>query len=95
MSTFWVHGGTIPPCPFCSAPAEDQLRKPDGANRAIWTCLICQRSRPPEPGWDDPLIAISDNELRARNKAMAARVRAQWARSEATAVPPDRPRRKP
>ena len=78
MPTLWIHGGTIPPCPSCGAPTIDQLRKPDGADRALWHCLICQRSRQPDPGWDDPLIPTSDVELRARNRAMSARVRARW-----------------
>ena len=21
----WIHGGLIPPCPFCGAPTEDQV----------------------------------------------------------------------
>ena len=74
-----IHGGVVPPCPSCGAPTEDQLRKPDGADRALWHCLICQRSRQPEPGWHDPLVPIGDVELRVRNSAMQARVRARWA----------------
>ena len=81
MPTVWIHGGTIPPCPFCGAPTEDQLRKPDGADRRLWACLICSRSRQPDAGWDDPLLPISDVELRARNAAMSARVRARWRES--------------
>ena len=54
------------------------MRKPDGADRALWHCLICERSRLPDSGWHDPLVPISDVELRARNAAMAARVRARW-----------------
>ena len=59
MATLWIHGGIIPPCPSCGAPAEDQNRRPIGADRAIWFCLICQRGRPPEPGWVDELAPIS------------------------------------
>ena len=79
LTTLWIHGGEIPPCPSCGAPTEDQLRKPDGADRALWHCLICQRSRQPDDaGWDDPLVPISDVELRARNRVMSARVRTRW-----------------
>jgi hypothetical protein len=78
MATLWIHGGIVPPCPLCGAPTDDQQRRPDGADRAVWFCLICQRSRQPDFGWDDPLVAISEEELRARNAAMSARVRARW-----------------
>jgi hypothetical protein len=78
MPTLWIHDGAIPPCPTCDAPSEDQLRKPDCADRRLWHCLICSRSRQPDVGWDDSLVPVSDVELRARNRAMSARVRARW-----------------
>jgi hypothetical protein len=78
VSTLWIHGGTIPPCPLCGAPTEHQVRRPDGANRVNWHCLICERGRPPEPDWLDPLVAISADEWRARSRVMEARVRARW-----------------
>jgi hypothetical protein len=77
MPTVWIHGGTIPPCP-CGAPAEDQVRRPDGADRALWHCLICERFRDPDPDWDDPLVPISLEDWRAQSRAMSARVRARW-----------------
>lgn len=88
MVTLWIRGGIIPPCPSCDAPADDQLREPDGANRALWQCLICQRSRQREPGWDDPLVPVSDVELRARNRAMSGRVRARWGVTDSPASHP-------
>jgi hypothetical protein len=78
MATLWIHGGVIPPCASCGAPAADQLRKPDGADRAVWHCLGCERSRQPEPGWLDPLVPISEDDWRARSRTMKARVRARW-----------------
>jgi hypothetical protein len=83
VPTLWVHGGVIPPCPSCGAPAEDQTRRPDGLDRAIWFCLICQRGRPPDPGWVDELVPISEDEWRARARVMTARVRARWRASDA------------
>ena len=78
MATLWVHGGLIPPCPFCRAPTEDQNRRPDGADRAVWFCLICQRSRQPDPGWDDPLVPVSLEDWRALCRVTASRVRERW-----------------
>jgi hypothetical protein len=83
MPTVWIHGGQIPPCPWCGAPTDDQLRKPDGADRALWHCLVCERSRQPDTGWRDPLVHISDDEWRARSRAMSARVRARWRAADA------------
>ena len=77
MPTLWIHGGVIPPCPFCGAPPEDQNRRPTGADRAVWHCLICQRARPPDPGWDDPLVPISLEDWRVLCRVMAARLRAR------------------
>lgn len=78
MPTLWIHGGTIPPCP-CGASTEDQVRRPDGADRALWHCLICERGRQPDAGWVDELVPISDAEWRTRSRVMAARVRTRWA----------------
>jgi hypothetical protein len=78
MTTLWIHGGIIPSCPFCGAPPEDQTRRPDGADRALWHCLVCERARQPAPGWDDPLVPISVEEWRSMCQSMAARVRARW-----------------
>jgi hypothetical protein len=78
MATLWIHGGTIPPCPSCYAPSDDQLRESDGADRVRWRCLVCGHSRPPDPDWPDRLVPISDVELRKRNAMMRARVRARW-----------------
>ena len=78
MGTLWIHGGVIPPCPFCGAPSQDQARRPDGADRAHWHCLICERYRQPHPGWADPLVPISPEDWRAMCRAMSARVRARW-----------------
>jgi len=77
MPTLWIHGGVIPPC-SCGAPTEDQNRRPDGADRALWFCLIRQRGRLPDPGWDDPLVPISLEDWRALGRVMSARVRARW-----------------
>ena len=81
MPTLWIHGGLIPPCP-CGAPTEDQNRRPDGADQALWFCLICQRSRQPDPGWDDPLVLISVEDWRAMCRRMETRVRERWARED-------------
>ena len=78
MPTVWIHGGKIPPCPSCGAAVEDQLRKPDGADRALSHCLVCQRSRQPDAGWSDPLVPISLNDWRAQSRVMQARARARW-----------------
>jgi hypothetical protein len=78
VPTLWIHGGRIPPCPICGAPTEDQNRRPDGADRALWFCLICQRSRQPDSGWADPLVPISLEDWRAMCRAMSARVCARW-----------------
>jgi hypothetical protein len=77
MPTLWTHGGLIPPCP-CGAPTEDQVRRPDGGNRAEWFCLVCQRGRHIDPGWADRLVPISFDDWRARSRVMTARVRARW-----------------
>jgi hypothetical protein len=81
MSTKWIHGGLIPPCP-CGAPTEDQVRRPDGADRANWFCLICERRRPPDPGWVDDLLPITEDQWLARSRVMEARVRARWRLNE-------------
>jgi hypothetical protein len=81
MSTKWIHGGLIPPCP-CSAPTPDQVRRPIGADRVLWHCLICEQNRPPDPGWVDDLVAITEEQWRARSWVMEARVRARWRASE-------------
>ena len=77
MPTLWIHGGLIPPCP-CGAPSEDQNRRPDGADRTHWHCLVCDLQRDPDPGWDDPLVAISLEDWREMCRVMSARVRARW-----------------
>jgi hypothetical protein len=82
MSTLRIHDGLIPPCPFCGAPTEDQNRPPDGADRALWHCLICERARRPDPGWDDPLVPISIEDWQAMCRVMSVRVRARWQRAE-------------
>jgi hypothetical protein len=77
LATLWIHGGLIPPCP-CSAPTEDQVRRPIGGDQAEWFCLVCQRGRDIESGWSDLLVPISLEEWQARSRVMAARVRARW-----------------
>jgi hypothetical protein len=81
MPTLWIHGGVIPPCP-CGAPTEDQVRRTDGADRAVWHCLVCESRRQPDPGWDDPLVPISLEDWRALCRVMSARVRARWREAE-------------
>jgi hypothetical protein len=81
MPTKWIHGGRLPPCP-CGAPTEDQVRRPIGADRALWHCLICDRGRQPADGWVDDLVAISEDQWRARSRVMEARVRARWRASD-------------
>src|SRR5450755_1967100 len=76
-TTLWIHGGTIPPCP-CGAPTLDQVRRPIGADRALWHCLICEQNRPPDDDWVDELMPISEDEWRARSRVMTTRVRARW-----------------
>jgi hypothetical protein len=77
----WIYGGTIPQCP-CGAPSEDQVRRSSGVNRLEWFCLICGTFRAPPADWVDELVPISDADLKARNAAMAQRVRERWRRAE-------------
>jgi len=86
MSTWWVHGGTTPPCP-CGAASEDQVRRPDGGDRSHWFCLVCQRGRPHDPGGVDELIPVGEQELRAHDRAMAARGRQRGEAAEAASNP--------
>jgi len=79
MSTLWIHGGVIPPCP-CGAPSEDQVRRYGGGDVVHWYCLACERFREPPPGWDDPLVPISPQDWQALCRVMSARVRARWVR---------------
>jgi hypothetical protein len=81
MATLWIQGGLIPPCP-CGAPTEDQVRRPDGGDRAHWHCLICERGRDIDLGWDDSLVPISHEEWWARSRVMAVRVRARRRQSD-------------
>jgi hypothetical protein len=81
MPTLWIHGGMRPPC-ACGAPTEDQVRRPDGGDRAHWHCLVCERGRDIDPGWDDPLVPISIEDWRGMCRRMEARVRERWARED-------------
>jgi hypothetical protein len=60
----WIPSGVIPPCP-CGAGTPDQVRRRDGGDRLHWHCLVCEEGRPITEGWQDPLIAVTDAELRA------------------------------
>jgi hypothetical protein len=77
MSTLWIHGGVIPPCP-CGAPADEQVRRYGGGARVDWFCVRCQTFRAPPADWVDELVPIGDEEWRASNRVMEARVRARW-----------------
>jgi hypothetical protein len=70
----WIPGGIIPPCP-CGAPTHDQVRRRDGGARSHWHCLVCEQARPVEEGWPDPLIAVTEAELRAITRQMEAHAR--------------------
>lgn len=79
MTTLWIHGGVIPPCPFCGALTEDQVRRYGGGAVVHWFCHVCGRFREPPTGWDDPLVPISLEDWRAACWVMAVRVRTRWA----------------
>jgi hypothetical protein len=70
----WIPSGVISACP-CGAPSQDQVRRRDGGSRSHWHCLVCERGRPVDDGWEDPLIAVTDTELRAITRKMEARAR--------------------
>jgi hypothetical protein len=65
MPTKWIHSDTTAACP-CGAPTEDQVRRPDGADRANWFCLTCEQRRPPDPGWVDELVPITEEQWLAQ-----------------------------
>lgn len=78
MPTLWIHGGVIPPHPFCGAPTEGQVRRSAGGDMAHWHCLVCDRQRDIDPGWPDPLVLIGLEDWHAMSRRMSARVRALW-----------------
>ncbi|HEY5457799.1 MAG TPA: hypothetical protein VIJ96_20225 [Acidothermaceae bacterium] len=78
MPTVWIHGGTIPPCPFCGAPDDDQVRRYGGGDVVHWYCLACEQFRDPQAGWDDPLVPISLEDWHALRRVISARMRARW-----------------
>jgi hypothetical protein len=75
----WIPGGIIPPCP-CGAPTADQVRRRDGGDRSHWHCLVCEQGRPVDADWQDPLVAVTDAELRAITREMEQRAAIREAR---------------
>jgi hypothetical protein len=79
QSLRWIPGGVIPACP-CGAPTQDQVRRRDGGARLHWHCLVCEQGRPVDDGWPDPLVAVTDSELRAITRRMEAHAAARQRR---------------
>ena len=71
MPTLWIHGGLIPPCPFCRRAGRGS--GPAVAGRG--SCRVVLPDRMPPADWVDELVPIRDADLKARNAAMVRRAR--------------------
>jgi hypothetical protein len=56
------------------------VRRRDGGDRSHWHCLVCEQGRPVDPDWQDPLVAVTDAELRAITRGMEQRAAFREAR---------------